>query len=126
MLNIGLPQNISQDLLSNFPNKMFKSSLCRTNLDHDVDVEFWIPPDVRRPRFTIFPHLRGVKVVQSLLAGLDWILPWLPKGIILCDGQGVHNIPVAEWIVAAILGTLKRFPEYRDRQQNSSGTARYG
>ena len=64
----------------------------------------------------MFPYLRGVKVIQCLLAGVDWILPWLPKGILLCDGQGLHNIPVAEWIVGAILAILWRFPHYRDCQ----------
>ena len=64
----------------------------------------------------MFPHLRGVKVIQCLLAGVDWILPWLPKGILLCDGQGLHNIPVAEWIVGAILASLWRLPHYRDCQ----------
>lgn len=117
MLTIGLPQNIPQDLLQNFPKEDVQIVPLPNKLDYDVDVEFWIPPMFGGLASAIFPHLRGVKVVQSLLAGLDWILPWLPKGIVLCDGQGVHNIPVAEWIVGAILGTLKRFPEFRDRQR---------
>lgn len=65
----------------------------------------------------MFPRLTGVKVMQSLMAGVDWILPWLPKDIVLCDGQGLHDIPVAEWVVAAILASLKRFPSYRDCQR---------
>lgn len=117
MLNIGLPQDISQDLLQDFPKKDVRIVRLPDNLDHEVEVEFWLPPMFGRLASSIFPHLRGVKVVQSLLAGVDWILPWLPKGTILCDGQGLHNIPVAEWVVGAILSMLKRFPEYRDRQR---------
>jgi phosphoglycerate dehydrogenase-like enzyme len=72
--------------------------------------------------------VKGVKVIQCLLAGVDWILPLLPKGVVLCDGQGIHNIPVAEWIVGAVLGSLKRFPEFRDRQHEGfwDGQVRQG
>lgn len=115
MLRIGLPNTVSPDLLRNFPKEVTFVPLS----DHhatEVEVDFWIPPMYRRFAEPMFPYLHGVKVVQSLLAGVDWVLPWLPKGILLCDGQGLHNKPVAEWIVAGILGHLKRFPEYRDRQ----------
>lgn len=116
MLRIGLPENISQELLENFPKADLEFVPLPDHLDHDVDVEFWIPPMYGRFARPMFPHLRGVKVVQSLLAGVDWITPWLPKEILLCDGQGIHNTPVAEWIAAAILSSIKRFPELRDFQ----------
>ncbi len=117
MLRIGLPQNISEEFLQGFPRDNVEIIRLPDHLDHEVDVEFWIPSMFGSQAARVFPHLRGVKVVQCLRAGVDWILPWLPQGIILCDGQGLHNIPVAEWVVAAILGSLKRFPEYRDHQR---------
>jgi phosphoglycerate dehydrogenase-like enzyme len=58
-----------------------------------------------------------VKVVQSMMAGVDWITPWLPKDITLCDGRGLHDISASEWVLTAILSALKRFPYYRDMQQ---------
>jgi phosphoglycerate dehydrogenase-like enzyme len=54
--------------------------------------------------------------VQSMMAGVDWILPWLPKGVTLCDGRGIHDISASEWVVGAILSAMKRFPHYRDEQ----------
>lgn len=116
MLKIGLPANISEDFLIDFPKENVELVRLPDALDHSVEVEFWIPPTFGRLATPMFPQLRGVKVIQCLLAGVDWILPWLPKGILLCDGQGVHNIPVAEWILAAILGSFWRFPHYRDCQ----------
>jgi len=116
MLRIGLPENIPQNLLQKFPTESVEFVPLPDVLEHDVAIEWWIPPMYGRFAKPMFQHLRGIKVVQSLLAGVDWILPWLPKDILLCDGQGVHNIPVAEWVVAAILSSLKRFPEMRDRQ----------
>lgn len=117
MLKIGLPENISADFLQDFPTDNVEIVRLPDTLDDEVEVDFWIPPMFGWFATPMFSHLKGVKVIQCLLAGVDWILPWLPKGIILCDGQGLHDIPVSEWIVGAILGALKRFPEYRDRQR---------
>jgi phosphoglycerate dehydrogenase-like enzyme len=117
MVRIGLPEGIPQDLLRDFPTKDIEIVRLSDQLDHDVAVDIWIPPMFGWLATPMFKHLHGVKFVQCLLAGVDWITPWLPKDIVLCDGQGIHNIPVAEWIVAAILGSLKHFPEFRDRQR---------
>lgn len=115
MLRIGLPENVDEDLLRGFPTTVELVRL-PNRLEKDVAVDFWIPPLYRRFAEPMFSHLRGVKVVQSLFAGVDWMLPWIPKDIMLCDGQGIHDKPVAEWVIAAILAMLKRFPEFRDRQ----------
>jgi phosphoglycerate dehydrogenase-like enzyme len=117
MVRIGLPEGIPQDLLRDFPTQDVEIVRLSDQLDHDVAVDIWIPPMFGWLATPMFKHLHGVKFVQCLLAGVDWITPWLPKDIVLCDGQGIHNIPVAEWIVAAILGSLKHFPEFRDRQR---------
>ncbi len=116
MLKIGLPAKISEEFLVDFPKENVELVRLPDNLDYPVEVEFWIPPMFGWLATPMFPFLRGVKVIQCLLAGVDWILPWLPKDILLCDGQGLHNIPVAEWIVGAILASLWRFPHYRDCQ----------
>ncbi|MCL6526791.1 MAG: 2-hydroxyacid dehydrogenase [Thermaceae bacterium] len=67
--------------------------------------------------FTVLPQLAALRVVQTLTAGVDWILPKMPPHITLCDAAGVHDTPVAEWIVGAILGAVKKFPELRDAQR---------
>jgi len=55
-------------------------------------------------------------VVQSMMAGVDWIRPWIPAGVTLCDGRGIHDISASEWVLAAVLATMKRLPLYRDLQ----------
>jgi len=117
MVRIGLPDSIPTQYLRDFPTDNIEIVPLSDRLDRDVEVEIWIPPMFGWLATPMFQHLRGVKFVQCLLAGVDWITPWLPKDIVLCDGQGIHNTPVAEWVVAAILGSLKRFPEFRDRQR---------
>jgi len=71
------------------------------------------------------PNLKHLKVVQTLTAGVDKILPHIPPGIVLCDAAGVHDIPVSEWIVAAVLGAIKRFPEFRDAQREQHWAYRW-
>lgn len=117
MVKVGLPDTIPPLLLREFPEKSVEIVPLADRIDSTVNVEFWIPPLFGWFSASMFAHLRGVRVVQCLLAGVDWIAPWLPKDVVLCDGQGIHNTPVAEWIVGAILGMLKRFPEYRDWQR---------
>lgn len=81
-----------------------------------LDVDFWIIPFALKSAQKTFQYLRGVKAVQSMMAGVDWITPWLPKDIVLCDGRGLHDISASEWVLTAIMASLKRFPHYRDMQ----------
>jgi phosphoglycerate dehydrogenase-like enzyme len=56
----------------------------------------------------------GLRHLQVLSAGVDWVVGTVPEGVALYSGRGVHDVPVAEWVVAAILAGLKRFGQYRD------------
>ena len=115
MVRIGVDENLAAELLANFPSEAEIVRLPRTILS-PVDVDFWIVPFYRKVAATAFLQLRGVKVAQSLMAGVDWILPWLPQDVTLCDGRGIHDISASEWVMAAIMAAMKRFPLYRDLQ----------
>jgi phosphoglycerate dehydrogenase-like enzyme len=54
----------------------------------------------------------GLEVVQTVSAGVDWIAHRLPPDVTLCNASGIHDIPVAEWVLAAILAMTRRFPEF--------------
>ncbi|MEG9434891.1 2-hydroxyacid dehydrogenase [Edaphobacter sp. HDX4] len=115
MVRVGVDENLSSELLRNFPPEAEIVRIPReSSSEHDVD--FWILPFARKDAAVAFSRLHGVKVVQSMMAGVDWILPWLPKDVILCDGRGIHDISTSEWVVSAILATYKRLPLYRDMQ----------
>jgi phosphoglycerate dehydrogenase-like enzyme len=87
-------------------------------LDPTPDVEFAVlnfGAAQRLPQlFAAMPRLR---VVQSLSAGVDWLLPDVPQGVIVCKAVGVHDGPVAEWVVAAILTMQRRLPEFIESQR---------
>ncbi|MEO6804558.1 MAG: 2-hydroxyacid dehydrogenase [Edaphobacter sp.] len=115
MVRVGVDENLAQELLTDFPREAEIVRIARHSVGTQ-DIDFWIIPFARKSAQETFQHLRGVKVVQSMMAGVDWITPWLPKNIELCDGRGLHDISASEWVLTAILTSLKRFPYYRDVQ----------
>jgi phosphoglycerate dehydrogenase-like enzyme len=115
MVRVGVDESLAQELLVDLPREAEIVRIPR-RLSEPLDVDFWIVPFARKSAKETFQHLRGVKVVQSMMAGVDWITPWLPKDVVLCDGRGIHDISASEWVLAAILTATKRFPYYRDMQ----------
>jgi phosphoglycerate dehydrogenase-like enzyme len=55
-----------------------------------------------------------LRVVQSLSAGVDFLIGRLPDGVTLCDAAGVHDASVAEWVAAVLLADAKRLPYFDD------------
>jgi phosphoglycerate dehydrogenase-like enzyme len=115
MVRVGIDENVAAELLTGFPPGVEIVRIPRGG-GPVLDVDFWILPFARKDAQQTFERLRGVKTIQSLMAGVDWILPWLPAGVTLCDGRGIHDISTSEWVLAAILSVVKRIPLYRDLQ----------
>jgi phosphoglycerate dehydrogenase-like enzyme len=118
MLRVGVPWWIDPVWLSRLPSGI-EIERVEARPERTIDVEFWIPPVTAKEAAQALPHLRGVRIVQSLYAGVDWLINMLPPGLVLCDAQGLHNIPTAEWTVSAILAALKYFPFYFEVQQSA-------
>ena len=55
----------------------------------------------------VLPQLEGLHVVQSLSAGVDTLVDHVPPGVTLCDGAGIHDAPVSEWCVMAMLAVRR-------------------
>ncbi|GAC1475727.1 MAG: 2-hydroxyacid dehydrogenase [Candidatus Dormibacteraceae bacterium] len=72
-----------------------------------------LTPDVA----ALFKQLPGLQFVQAFSAGVDRLLPLIPPGVVFCNAVGVHDAPVAEWVVAAILAMERRLPELLDAQK---------
>ncbi len=75
-----------------------------------------LDPRAREQFAALLPRLGRLEVVQTLTAGIDW-LPSLPPGVTVCNASGVHDGPVAEWIMAAILAMAKDLPAYIGHQR---------
>ncbi|MFI5254736.1 MAG: NAD(P)-dependent oxidoreductase [Candidatus Limnocylindrales bacterium] len=57
-------------------------------------------------------HVEGLRYIQAFSAGVDSFFERVPEGITLCDASGVHDVPVAEWVLMVILASQRRFPEH--------------
>ncbi len=125
MLRVGYPAVLSTDLFSDFPKEVELISLPDT-LDHDIDLDVWLPDPYAVKAKKIWPHLRGVRLVLALMAGTEWIPSVVGPHVTICNAHGAHNISTAEWTVSAMLAMLKYFPFYLDVQKAGKWKLRFG
>ena len=124
MLRVGYPETISADLLGDFPEGIELIPLS-PKLEHEVEIEVWIPDPYATRAMRTWPHLRGVKLVLSLMAGTEWIPETVGPHVTICNARGAHNISTAEWTVSAILAMLKHFPAFFEMQQEGLWKRRF-
>jgi len=117
MLRVGYPATIAPELFSGFPKEVELIALS-DHLDHDVDIDVWIPDPYPTRAKRIVPRLHGVRLVLSLMAGTEWIPAAMGPHVTICNAHGAHNISTAEWTLSAILALLKYFPLYLDIQRS--------
>jgi len=87
-----------------------------------VEVPFADPPDPSLRGEVLFgtpfsPNLvpladRGARWVHITATGIDHVPPelWQPDRVVTCS-RGASAIPIAEWVMAAVLARAKRFPD---------------
>ncbi|HTC58629.1 MAG TPA: 2-hydroxyacid dehydrogenase [Solirubrobacteraceae bacterium] len=83
-----------------------------------LEAEFLVPGSDEPFVIEALGRMPGLRVIQTLSAGVDWLLPFVPPGVTLCDARGTRDGPVAEWVLGAILASLKHFGEARDSQRS--------
>jgi phosphoglycerate dehydrogenase-like enzyme len=59
----------------------------------------------------------GLRWIQTASTGVDFFLEWLLDGPVVTVGRGISADPIAEYVVAAILGFEKRLHEVRPRSR---------
>lgn len=86
------------------------------------------PPDLDAVEFYVLPYDRGpeppklikelpsLRVVQSLSAGVETLVPLLPGGVRLANGRGLHDLSVAEHALALIHAAQRDLPRWFAQQ----------
>jgi phosphoglycerate dehydrogenase-like enzyme len=125
MVRVGVPEVLGREWLDLFPAEAEIVHLPEEP-KAGTEVEFWIAPLYPRQVKVMFPQLAGVKVVQALLAGVDWVLDAVSSDLTVCDAQGCHNVSTSEWVLMAILTRMKYVPIFVELQaeQNWRGRTR--
>jgi phosphoglycerate dehydrogenase-like enzyme len=124
MMRVGYPATIGAELLKEFPEGVEFVALA-DGLDHEVEIDVWIPDPYPTRAMKIWPHLKGVRLVLSLMAGTEWIPKTVGPHVTICRAYGAHNIATAEWTVSAILAMLKYFPLYVEFQREGLWKRRF-
>jgi phosphoglycerate dehydrogenase-like enzyme len=57
-----------------------------------------------------------LRVIQTLSAGVDWLVGRVPEHVTVCNARGVYDAPLAEWVVGAILAMERGLVQARDAQ----------
>ena len=78
------------------------------------DVELYVIPYMvaSREPLEVMRSMPSLRVAQTLTAGVDNFLPYVPEGVTLCNARGVHDASTAELAVALVLASLRGFPDF--------------
>jgi phosphoglycerate dehydrogenase-like enzyme len=83
-----------------------------------ADVGLIVP--FMRTRTPLLELLAGgqgrLRVIQTLSAGVDWLVGRVPEHVMVCNARGVYDAPLAEWVVGAILAMQRGLVQSRDAQ----------
>ncbi len=73
----------------------------------------WVPPFLASLDVAdVIAQLPRLEVIQLLSAGAERFVDHVPDGVVLCNARGAHTGATAEWIVAAMLASIRHFPRY--------------
>ncbi|MDE3201787.1 MAG: 2-hydroxyacid dehydrogenase [Acidobacteriota bacterium] len=119
MIRIAYPAAIDGSLLVGFPNDV-EFIPVHAKMEETVEVDIWIPEFNPTLAMRTWPHLRGVRLVLSLMAGTEWIPSTVGPHVTVCNARGAHNVSTAEWTIGAILAMMKHFPFFMEMQREAS------
>lgn len=81
------------------------------------EVQFYVIPYLSGPGpARLMSRMPALKVAQTLTAGVDDYLPFVPDGVTLCNAKGVHDASTAELAVALTLAALRGFKRFATAQ----------
>ncbi|GAA4891816.1 2-hydroxyacid dehydrogenase [Streptomonospora salina] len=79
-----------------------------------AQVAFYVVPYGRPQyqRLDLMARMPGLRAVQLLTAGYEGALEYLPAGVELCNGRGLHDASTAEHALALILAAQRDLPRW--------------
>jgi phosphoglycerate dehydrogenase-like enzyme len=118
-VNLWIPDRADRDAVGELPEQVALNLIPSDGEPPPaiLDAEFLVPRSDSPRVLELLGGMSSLRVIQTLSAGVDWLLPRLPAGVRLCDASGTRDVAVAEWVLAAILASTRRLDELRDLQR---------
>jgi phosphoglycerate dehydrogenase-like enzyme len=126
VITVWLPDPAAENLMGGLPPG-YRADVWAAAQDPPPtadQVEVVIPPfEIARPRLAVLAELPRLRLVQLESAGADWIIPYLPPGVTLCNARGAYDGAVAEWVISVVLAHLRQLPRFVLAQRDGSWDA---
>ncbi|MEU1021175.1 2-hydroxyacid dehydrogenase [Streptomyces sp. NPDC005904] len=120
MITVWLPTPESEALMGGLP-KGFRADVWtgEDQLPASADtVEVVVPPyGVGGARLSRLAELPRLRLVQLESAGVEWIRPHVPEGVVLCNASGAYDRAVVEWVTGVVLAHLLRLPRFEQARR---------
>ncbi|AKU19099.1 2-hydroxyacid dehydrogenase [Luteipulveratus mongoliensis] len=82
------------------------------------DIEVVIPPYMGSPtRLEQLANVPRLRAVQLVTAGYEHAVPYLPEGVVLANGAGIHDTSTAELALALSLASQRGIPDFVRAQE---------
>ena len=80
--------------------------------DSSDSCEFYVPSYRFDPRVVeVMRSMPKLRIVQTLTAGVDHLMPYLPDGVTVCNAAGVHDAATSELVVGLMIGAQRRLAD---------------
>ncbi len=77
-----------------------------------AECEFYVPSYRFAPRVVeVLPNMPALRAVQTLTAGYEHVLPYLPDHVTLCNAAGVHDAATSELAVGLMIASQRRLAD---------------
>jgi phosphoglycerate dehydrogenase-like enzyme len=125
-VNLWIPDRTDRDAIGELPEGVTLNLIPDDVIPDDgvpselLEAEFLVPGSDKPFVLELLGRMPKLRVVQTVSAGVDWLLSAVPPGVTLCDARGTRDGAVSEWVLAAILSSLKQFSAARDAQREHS------
>jgi len=118
-VNLWIPDRVGTDAIGELPANVTLGVIPRDGeVPAQIDeAEFLVPSAGDRRLAERLPRMAALRVIQTLSAGVDRLLAFVPPGVTLCDARGTRDVAVSEWVLAAILASQKKLQQACEDQR---------
>ena len=113
-VKVLLPASFDRAALGRLPRR------ARTITGEQSDTEVLVLGAELADKSHLFTKLPQLRLIQALSSGVDWFIADAPDHVTVCNGSGIHDVSVAEWVLTVLLALQRRIPDFLDLQRRGA------